>query len=374
MLQRVKFGVIALVLIVAVIALVPLFFRDVGDNKFAFWKKSNNAVASEAPAIAGSGSPAALGTLGSFGSTSVTRDELNSTERLKLYEAESQVYNAIEEIVVQRYVTNYFADYQKEKNLPDTFAAQNEFFKDKVAVNDAEVKKLLDENKDNPNLQRIPEPERIMQVRQYLEGNARRVAMKEFVDSAKARGDIQIGVPRPVEPRLEISDGGNKPVYGPEDAKVTIVEFADYQCPFCARMVPTLKEVTEKYEGKVRWVYRDFPLREIHPEALPAAVAANCAGEQGKYKEMHHALFENYQNLNSALYTKLAGDLKLDGEKFATCLKDPKQSEEVMRDYADGTQYGVQGTPSYYINGRKLGNGGDVREFSRLIDEELARM
>lgn len=369
MLQRAKFGIIGLILVVGVVALVPLFFKDIG-GKGAFWK---NLGASKQAGVAASASGGASEQLGSYNGKPVMRSDLQSGEKLKLFEAETQTYGAMEEIVIQRYITDFFEDYKTKNNLADAFAAQREYFKDKIAVNEAEVKKLLDENKDNPNLLRIPEAERGNQVRQYLESNARRAAMKDFVDSAKRKGDIVITAARPVEPRLNVTEGDNIAA-GAKDAKVTIVEFADYQCPFCARMIPTLKEVLKKYEGKVKWVYRDFPLREIHPEAMPAAIAANCAGAQGKYWEMHDKLFEKYQSLSSALYTQSANELGLDSGKFEACLKDPKQAEEVMRDLADGTQLGVNGTPTYFVNGRKMGNGGDLREFSRVIDEELASM
>lgn len=367
MLNRFKFGVIAVLLVVGVVALIPLFFKDVG-GKFDFWRKQGQVAVSAAANSSGDS-----GALGTYGDKTVSRNDLNSSEKLKLFEAETQVYNAVEDIVVQRYINGFFEDFQKKNNLPDSFAAQREYFKDKVSVSEEEIKKLLDENKDNPNLQRIPEAERVNQVRQYLEGNARRTALRDFVDAARRRGDIKMTMPRPVEPRLEVADGGNAS-YGPVDAKVTIVEFADYQCPFCARMVPTLREVVKKYEGKVRWVYRDFPLREIHPEAMPAALAAQCAGDQGKYYEMHDKLFENYQQLNAALYTRLGTELGLDMNKYNECIKSGKHNDEIMRDYADGSQLGVNGTPSYFINGRKMGNGGDIKEFSRIIDEELARM
>lgn len=369
MLNRFKFGVIGILLVVAIVALVPLFFKDVG-GKFNFWKKS--AVVQSGSATAGA-APAAAGSVGSYGSKQVARESLSSNEKMKLFEAENQVYNAIEQIVVERYIADFFEEYAKSNKLPDSFAAQREFFKDKVTVSEAEVQKLLFENKDNPNLQKVPEAERAGQVRQYLEGNARRTALRDFVEAAKRQGEIVVSVPKPVEPRLELTDGGNS-FLGPKDAKVTIVEFADYQCPFCARMLPTLHEVMKKYEGKVRWVYRDFPLREIHPEALPAAIAASCAGAQGKYFDMHGKLFDNHQNLNSALYTKLATEIGLDMAKFETCKNDPKVSEEVITDLNEGQAAGVQGTPSYYVNGRKMGNGGDLKEFSRVIDEELARM
>src|SRR3989344_815406 len=117
------------------------------------------------------------------------------------------------------------------------------------------------------------------------------------------------------------------PMLGQKDAPVTIVEFSDYQCPFCGRFYSqTLPQIKSKYidTGKVRLVFRDFPL-SFHPEALPAAVAANCAGTQGKYYEYHNKVFENQAVLSTANYKKWAQELGLDTAKWETCTKDPKQ-------------------------------------------------
>lgn len=348
--------------------LVPLFALD-KDRVLSrvVSTADNSVVAIAAPAASGDGS-----VLGSFGGSPVLRGQLNGSEAQKLYEAEMQVYNAAEQILVQRYVAEYFEKMKEQRKLASASDAQDQFFAERIKISSSEVERFLAENKDNPGLQRIPEDQRAPQVLNYLEGRAREGVFRELIDEARNSGEIRVSVRRPVEPKLDVDDGGNY-FMGPKDAPVTIVEFADFQCPFCARMVPTLTEVIEKYKGKVRWVYRDFPLREIHPEALPAAVAANCAGAQGKYFEMHHALFENYRTLGAPLYKELAGKLDLDGSKFEACLRDPQMENEVLRDAQEGQNLGINGTPAYFVNGRKLGGAVDVNEFSRLIDAELAK-
>jgi protein-disulfide isomerase len=349
------------------LGLVPLFTLDKEriSSRIPFVSQGS----SEAIAAPASGDGAALG---SFGNTQVQRNQLNGNEAQKLYEAEMQVYTAAEQILVQRYITGFFEKMKTERKLASAEEAQAAYFSERVKLPPGEVEKFLEENKDNPALQRIPQDQRAPQVRNYLEGRAREGAFRELVDEAKNSGTIRVALRRPLEPKLDVDDGGNYFV-GPKDAKVTIVEFADFQCPFCARMVPTLNEIVKKYEGKVRWVYRDFPLREIHPEALPSAVAANCAGAQGKYFEMHHALFENYQRLGAPLYKELAGKIGIDSSKFEACLKDPKMENEVLKDAQEGQNLGINGTPAYFVNGRKLGGAVDKNEFSRLIESELAK-
>lgn len=364
---------VGLVVVGAVVGSVPLFLRDNRSYSFktAVAPESMDLSTSQA-AIAATGGSSAFGasTLGNYAGTDLSREKLSSEEKSKLFEAESKVYETLEEILATRYLTSYFEKYQKENGLADMNAAREHYFAKNSTVTDAEVNNFLQEMKDNPGLQKIPERERAGQVRAYLENRNKGNAMRELVQAGRDKGQIQVAAAKPVEPRLDVTDGGNY-FMGPKNAKVTIVEFTDYQCPFCARAVPNLQAVMKKYDGKVRWVVRDFPLREIHPEALPSAIAANCAGEQGKYFEMHNKLFENYSTLNAGNYTTWAKELGLDADKFSACQKDPKQEAEVLADQAEGTKLGVNGTPAFYVNGRKIAGAADVPTLSRMIEEEL---
>lgn len=361
--QKVAFA--AIFVAGGLVGTLPLFFRD---------QPVMQAGGSLAASTAGRSSTQVPGeVLGSYGQGSLSRADLNSEESFKLFEAEKKVYDAVQELLLQRYVEGYFEDYRKSNNLASAQEAQEKFMRDNANVSDAEVKGFLEQNASNPGLQRIPEDQRHEQVKRYLEGQSRQSAIRDIAAKARASGQIVPAMTAPVEPRAEVAADGNA-VFGNANAKVTIVEFADYQCPFCARMVPTLKEVIKKYDGKVNWVYRDFPLTDIHPEAVPAAVAANCAGQQGKYYEMHHRLFEEIRNLGSDLYTKLGTELGLDAARFSACLADPAQRDEVMKDQSVGIKLGVNGTPAYFINGRRISGGVDMTELSRIIDEELAAL
>lgn len=349
------------------IGTLPLFFRDSG----AFKSMGSQGLSHKGSTAGASGSSTFGDRLGSYGKGELTRGDLSSEELFKLYEAERKVFDTVNDLLLQRYVHAYFEDYQKKNNLSSVEEAQDKYFKANTKVTDAEVKSFLAQNANNPSLARIPENQREEQIRRYLEGQSRGEAIRTIASEARSSGQIVAAATAPVEPRAEVGIDGNA-IFGNPKAKVTIVEFADYQCPFCARMVPTLKDVIKKYDGKVNWVYRDFPLTEIHPEALPAAIAANCAGQQGKYFEMHHRLFEEFKSLGSDLYNKLATELSLDQGKFAACLKDPAQQAEVMKDQQVGQTIGVNGTPAYFVNGRRISGGVDLNEFSKIIDEELA--
>ena len=145
------------------------------------------------------------------------------------------------------------------------------------------------------------------------------------------------------------------PSWGPVDAPVTIIEFSDYQCPYCKRFHDeTLPQIQAIYEGQVRFVYRDFPLTSIHPHAQKAAEASECADDQGRFWDYHDLLWTNQQDLDVASLKAYAGELGLDTATFDDCLESGKNAQEVQKDYSDGVSYGVQGTPSFFINDVKV--------------------
>lgn len=167
------------------------------------------------------------------------------------------------------------------------------------------------------------------------------------------------------------------PMKGDKNAKVTIVEFSDFQCPFCEKFYSeTLPSLLKEYvdTGKVRLVYRDFPLSSIHPYAQKAAEASECADEQGKFWEYHNKLFENQAALDVTSLKKYAADLKLNTATFNDCLDSGKMMGEVTKDAADAQAAGVSGTPGFFINGRFLGGAYPFESFKTIIDEELAKV
>ena len=186
---------------------------------------------------------------------------------------------------------------------------------------------------------------------------------------------LGLGNPSPSVPTDMKALADDDPFMGKEDAPVTIVEFSDYECPFCARFYQqTLPSLEEEYikTGKVKLVYRDFPL-SFHPQAEPAAIAANCAGEQGKYFEYHDKIFISggAAGKSSADYKKWAQELSLDVAEWEACTKDPAQRQEIQKDMADGAAVGVQGTPGFIINGKLVSGAQPFSIFKQVIDAEL---
>ena len=176
------------------------------------------------------------------------------------------------------------------------------------------------------------------------------------------------------------------PFLGPEDAEIVVIEFSDYQCPYCGASegthdalvsqfkarspdyeaaVPKLRELAE--QGKIKFVYRDFPLSG-HQYAQKAAEASECADEQGKYWEYHDALFENQETLDVASLKTYAADLSLDADTFNECLDSGSMADEVQKDFDDGTKAGVDGTPAFFINDKLLSGALPFSAFEQAIN------
>lgn len=161
-------------------------------------------------------------------------------------------------------------------------------------------------------------------------------------------------------------------VRGNPKAPVMIVEFSDYECPYCHQVEPTLKQVLAKYGDKVSLAYRDYPLRSIHSEAEIAAEASRCALEQGKYWEYHDQLF-TVSNLEKNALLDYAKQINLDEKQFGNCLASEKYKAAIDNDLAEGVRAGVHGTPGFFINGIAASGAQQQQAFERIIDDELSK-
>jgi len=174
--------------------------------------------------------------------------------------------------------------------------------------------------------------------------------------------------------RVEV-DIGDSPFQGDENAPVTLVEFSDFQCPFCSRFLTQTKgQIDEAYvkTGKVKFVYMHFPLESIHPQAMPAALASECADEQGAFWEYHDLVFQNQQSLSDANYKQWAGQLSLDQAQFDDCYDSKKYESAVRGDLQQGSNAGVRGTPGFILNGQLISGAQPFAVFQQAIDAALA--
>jgi len=208
-------------------------------------------------------------------------------------------------------------------------------------------------------------------INRYLEDQQRQAARQALVADLGTKGpELRVMID---PPRHEVALLESDPAVGSPSAPVTIVEFSDFQCPFCRQVAPTLDRVRETYGDKVRVVWKDFPLTQIHPQAFKAGEAAHCAAEQGKFWEYHDQLFANQQALLPGDLKKYAADLGLDAAQFDQCVDSAKYGERVSEGVAQGTRLGVNSTPTVYINGRLVAGAQPYETFAAIIDEELSR-
>lgn len=211
-------------------------------------------------------------------------------------------------------------------------------------------------------IDQVRDPIRSLLIQERM--NAARTA---FIDSLKVKTPVTVSLE---PPRSEVTDGG-RPARGSDKAAVEIIEFSDFQCPFCQRANPTVQQVMSTYGDRIKFVYRHYPLPN-HPNARPSAEAAACAQDQGKFWEYHDRLFADPSKLADADLKQHAATLGLDMAKFTSCVDTRQHRADVDADVAAANEVGVTGTPAFFINGRALEGAQPFEAFKRIIDEELA--
>ncbi len=232
-------------------------------------------------------------------------------------------------------------------------------------VTDAEAEAFYEQNK--ARITR-PKDEALMgQIKQYLGAQRQQEAREALIARLEAAHEVTYKL----EPRrVEVAAVG--PAKGPENAPVTVVEFSDFECPYCARLAPTMDQVVSTYGDKVRVVFRQFPLN-FHPHAQKAAEASLCANEQGKFWELHDAMFQNQQQIAVDNLKAKAAELGLDAEQFNSCVDNGKYAAQVATDLQQGSQAGVSGTPALFVNGRFINGAVPFADIAKVIDDELKR-
>ena len=207
------------------------------------------------------------------------------------------------------------------------------------------------------------------QITELVLKERREKAMSDFIDPKLAALSWEIVL---TPKRKEV--GATRLARGAADAPITIITFSDYQCPYCVRAEPILNGVLERYPDRVRLVHRHFPLDTIHPFARSAAEASMCADEQGKFWAYHDGIFARAGQLEGDALTEIGSEVGLDAEAFNLCVEERRFKDFVAKDFADGREAGVSGTPSFFLNGIKLKGARSVEDLSAQVDIELARL
>jgi len=298
------------------------------------------------------------------GDKKITRAQLEDEIRAKLIELDNQRYDALREgldgMIAQELLKREAA---ARGTTPEALTTE-EIEKKAPEPSDADIQKVYDENKAQLGGQTLEQIK--PRIVQYLKGQKQDERRTAFIAELKKKYPTTVALKPPV---VDVAAAG-RPERGPKNASVTIIEFSDYQCPFCQKAEDVVDQVMKTYADKIRLVYRDYPLL-FHPNARPASEAAACANAQGKFWEYHAKLFHG-DGLEPEKLKTYADQVGLDRKKFDDCLEKKPFKAEIDKDVKDGEKAGVNGTPAFFINGRMLSGAQPFEKFKEVIDDELA--
>jgi len=304
-----------------------------------------------------------------IGDRVITMDELERSLALQLAKLQEQRYQLMQSKLEELIEQHLLEQEAKRRGVTVDALVKEDVLTKVQGVTDADVGQFMNENQ--ARLRGNPAELR-PKVREYLTSERVTAQRRAYVAGLAQKASVQVLLKEPESVRIPVKVDGAF-AKGPKDAPVTIVEFSDFHCPFCRGAVTTLQDVMKQYPGKVKWVFRDFPILSIHPQAAKAAEAARCAGEQGKFWEYHDILFESQAQTTTADFKRFADQLKLNSKSFAACLESGRHQAAVQSDVDDGTRLGITGTPTFFINGRALVGNHPVDSFKRIIEAELSQ-
>jgi protein-disulfide isomerase len=322
-------------------------------------------------ATVGFGSPSACATesenpnsvVATVGQHKITEKDLDAKIKPQLAAMQNKLVE-MKRQALQSMADQYLIDQAASKAGLSAGAYVKKEVDDKAGkVSEAEAKKFFDDHKLGERYKFPEVKQRLIAVLEHQRVDERR---KALIDDLRKTTPVKILIETP---RVAVNSAGH-PVLGPDNAPVTIVEFGDFQCPFCERAEASLKAVREKYGDKIKLVFMDFPL-PAHNHAMDAAKAARCANEQGKFWPYHDALFTDQSKLAPADLKATAKRLGLDSKRFDACVDSNKYEAAVLKDEKYGEQVGVDGTPTFYIDGRSLVGAQPFPQFAEIIDDEL---
>jgi protein-disulfide isomerase len=283
--------------------------------------------------------------------------------REKLFELRA---HALERMIAERLID----EEAKKRGITSEELLEQEVVSKVAAPTQEEVRAFYDERQ-GQGMPGLPPFEQVAgQIRDFLGQERARDATQAFFDRLHEGAQVEILMEAPEPPRLDVEAKG--PSKGPANAPVTIVEFSDFECPYCSRANETLARVEEAYAGKVRIVFRDYPL-SFHSNAQKAAEAGQCAHDQGKFWEMHDKMFANQRALEVENLKLYAQDLGLDSKAFDACLDGGSKAEVVKENFEAGLDLGVRGTPAFFVNGKMIAGALPFEEFQKIIDQELGQ-
>jgi protein-disulfide isomerase len=319
------------------------------------------AVAAQTPA---KGEP-----LAELDGEAITAEEVEKAIAAQLSKLEEQIYN-LKRQKVEALITERLLAREAAKRGVTVQALLDAEVTTKVAlVTEQEIETSYQANKTRLKGDEATVRE---QIRAQLQKQKLEAGREAFMQSLRSQAKVVVHLKAPAVFRAEVSVDG-APFKGPTTAPVTIVEFSDFHCPFCKRVLPTLTQLESQYGDKVKLVFRDYPIDNLHPAARKAHEAARCAHDQGKFWAYHDALFEKAPKASPEQLKTYAQEVGLDVAAFEQCVNSEAYQAAVQRDVEEGTRVGVTGTPAFFINGRLVSGAQPLESFVRVIEEELVR-
>jgi protein-disulfide isomerase len=304
-----------------------------------------------------------------YGDVEKEQKDLARNIKAKETQLQSEVYelrkDALDNLISKRLLE---AEAKKAGKPLDQWMKED-FDKTVAKPTDAEMKTVYEGAKE-----RLPEGSNFEtfkgQISEFLMRQKRQEALQKKIEELKTQHKVTVALAAPEVQRVEVAATG--PAKGPQNAKITIVEFSDFQCPFCSREVAVVDRVLKEYDGKVRLVFRHFPL-DFHQQAGKAAEASLCAADQGKFWELHDKMFENQKELEVPKLKEYAKAVGVDAGKFDKCLDSGEKKGHVEADTKAGSEAGVSGTPAFFVNGVLVSGAQPFEKFKDVIDRELQR-
>ena len=309
------------------------------------------------------------GVAAKIGGEEISEEALIGDDKLDFFELKKREFELKMDRLNKLVVDKLVGSEAKKEHMSTEDYINKKVVKGDIKISDKEYNAFVKEK-------RIPESQLNPQIKEritsYLQTQKRSEVLNNYVAKLTKSQPVEVYF---AKPKMEVKvDVGSSPVWGKADAPVTIVEFSDFQCPFCSRGAEVVTEIKKKYgEKKVKIAFKNFPL-PMHREAKPASEMAMCVNEQGveKFWKFHDLAFKNQDKLDEASLTKYAKDSGADPAKATECFKAGKFKDVVAKDMEYGEKTGVRSTPTFFINGQLVSGAVPIESFSEIIDDELA--
>jgi len=309
------------------------------------------------------------GVAGKIGDIKVTNAEIMDGIEADLFEAERKVFeikfNRFKSIILQKLMDK---DPRKKGLSNDEYL--DKYIASKITISEKQVDQFITEQ--NMPSEHI-NPEVREKIKNFLGMEKKKVAVDSWLAEQTQKNSVEVYIPKPRRPTFAV-EAGDAPFMGDKNAKVTIVEFSDFQCPYCAKGADILKQIKKKYGSKVKVVFKNFPL-PFHTHAEKAAAASLCANEQGTdyFWKLHDEMFAHQDSLDAEGLKKAASKIGLKADRFTKCLDENKYVTQVRAQMDEGRSFKVKSTPTFFVNGQLINGAQPLDVFSEIIDEQLAQ-